>query len=32
MLNEKKIGPMVLEWKEDEKGKQGKYILQQNSS
>jgi len=33
MLNEKKTGPVVLKWKEeDEKGKQGKDILQQNSN
>jgi hypothetical protein len=33
MLNEKKTGPIVMKWKEeDEKGKQRKDILQQNSS
>jgi hypothetical protein len=32
MLNKKKTGPVIMKWKEDEKGKQGKYVLQQSSS
>jgi len=33
MPNEKKTGAIIMKWKgEDEKGKQGKDIFQQNSS